>query len=54
MPTQIVSKGEFVIFKSGKKMSKWFADSFGDGHKRSKTFPGIAAAMASQWSDNML
>jgi site-specific DNA-cytosine methylase len=44
------SKGEFVTFKSGKRMAKWFADSYGDGHKRSKTFPGIAKAMAEQWS----
>ena len=43
-------KGEFITFKSGKRMSKWYAASFGDGHKRSKTFPGIAKAMAKQWS----
>lgn len=48
-PTNIVSKGEFVTFKSGKKMSKWMANSFGDSTKRSKTFPGIAKAMAEQW-----
>lgn len=46
-----VGKGEFVTFKSGKRMSKWFADSFGDGHLRSKTFPGIAKAMAKQWGN---
>ena len=50
--TKIVDKGEFVTFKSGKRMSKWFADSFADGHKRSKTFPGIAKAMAEQWTKN--
>lgn len=43
-------KGEFVEFKSGKKMSKFFAGSFGDSKLRSKTFPGIAKAMATQWS----
>lgn len=48
-PTKIVGKGEFVTFKSGKRMSKWFATSFGNGKKRSKTFPGIAKAMAEQW-----
>lgn len=48
-PTQIVDKGEFVTFKSGRRMSKWFATSFGDGNKRSKTFPGIARAMSEQW-----
>jgi hypothetical protein len=50
-PTKIVSRGEFVTFKSGKKMSKFFAESFGDGKSRSKTFSGIAEAMAKQWSD---
>lgn len=45
------NKGEFVTFKSGRRMSKWFATSFGDGNKRSKTFPGIARAMAEQWSE---
>jgi len=44
------SKGEFVTFKSGKRMPKWYAENYGDGHKRSKTFPGIAKAMAEQWS----
>ncbi len=48
-PTNIVDKGEFVTFKSGKKMSKWMADSYGDSHLRSKTFPGFARAMAEQW-----
>lgn len=44
-----VGRGEFVTFASGKRMSKWFAESAGDGHTRSRTFPGIAAAMADQW-----
>ena len=47
--TNIVDKGEFVTFKSGKKMSKWMSTSYGNGHKRSKTFQGIADAMAEQW-----
>jgi hypothetical protein len=51
-----VGKGEFITFDSGKKMSKWYAeyafDKTGNRSKeRSKTFPGIAAAMASQWSN---
>jgi len=48
-PTEIVNKGEFVQFKSGKRMHKFFAESSGNGHARSKTFPGIARAMANQW-----
>lgn len=54
IPTNIVSKGEFVEFKSGKRMSKWYCDaaklSPKDREKvRNKTFQGIADAMADQW-----
>ena len=49
-PTNIVGKGEFVTFSSGKKMAKWFATSASNGKVRSKTFPGIAKAMAEQWT----
>ena len=45
-----VEKGEFVTFPSGKRMAKWYCEASGNGHLRSKTFPGIAKAMASQWS----
>ena len=44
-----VDKGEFVTFSSGKRMAKWYNEASGNGHLRSKTFPGIAKAMASQW-----
>ena len=44
-----VDKGEFVTFPSGKRMAKWYNEASGNGHLRSKTFPGIAKAMASQW-----
>lgn len=46
-----VGKGEMVKFASGKVMPKWYAESRGDGHLRSKTFQGIANAMAAQWSN---
>lgn len=54
--TQIVNKGEFITHKSGKTKPKWFADAFKLPPKerakaRSKTFPGIAKAMAEQWSE---
>lgn len=55
-PTDIVGKGEFVVFKSsGKKMPKWYADfpstNRPDNAKlRSKTFRGIAEAMSLQWA----
>ena len=44
-----VDKGEFVTFSSGKRMAKWYNEASGNGHLRSKTFPGIAKAMANQW-----
>lgn len=58
-PTEIVSQGEFVITKSGKKMPKWYSDAFGLPKEeratlRSKTFPGIAKAIAEQWGGYLL
>jgi len=44
-----LNKGEFVQYASGRTMPKWYAESWGNGHERSKTFPGIAKAMADQW-----
>lgn len=54
-PTNIVEPETRVVFSgSGKTMSKWCSDSFSlppaeRSRVRSKTFPGIAKAMASQW-----
>jgi site-specific DNA-cytosine methylase len=48
-PTNIVDKGEFVTTPSGKRLPKWYSDNK-SGKNRSKTFPGIAKAMAEQWS----
>lgn len=47
-----VDKGEFITFSSGKRMAKWYNEAGGKngGHKRSKTFPGIAEAIAKQFS----
>jgi hypothetical protein len=49
-----VGKGEMYTAPSGKVMPKWFADSASTNNEnnrriRSKTFPGIAKAMADQW-----
>lgn len=44
-PTNIVDKGEFVIH-GGKRIAKWYSNREID---RSKTFPGVSEAMASQW-----
>ena len=53
-PTNVVSKGEFVTYKSGKRMTKWYADAASLSPKerakvRNTTFQGIADAMATQW-----
>jgi len=56
-PTNIVSEGERVYFKSGKSHPKWYADALSNAKSseerrtmRSKTFIGMAKAMANQWS----
>jgi site-specific DNA-cytosine methylase len=54
IPTNIVDKGEMVEFESGRVMPKWYADAWKlssaeRSKARSKTFPGIALAMAEQW-----
>lgn len=53
-PTNIVEPEPRVYYDSGRSMPKWFADSWGMSKEertkfRSKTFPGIAKAMAEQW-----
>lgn len=52
--TDVVSPPERKKFKSGKTMPAWYADAFRlpkekRARLRSKTFPGIANAMAEQW-----
>jgi site-specific DNA-cytosine methylase len=53
-PTQIVDPGEMITYESGRTMPKWYADAWKLSSEerskaRSKTFPGIAKAMATQW-----
>ena len=54
IPTKIVDIPDRIQFKSGKTMAKWYVEA-GNLSKeqralvRSKTFPGIAKAMAEQW-----
>ena len=54
IPTKIVDVPDRIQFKSGKTMAKWYLEA-GNLSKeqralvRSKTFPGIAKAMATQW-----
>ena len=63
VPTDIVEKGEFFEFVSKKgvkkKMAMWYYKALQDAKTpaerstlRSKTFPGIAKAMAEQWTKN--
>jgi site-specific DNA-cytosine methylase len=46
--TNIVDKGEFYTAPSGKRLPKWYSDNK-SAKARSKTFQGIADAMAQQW-----
>ena len=63
-PTDIVEKGEFVEFVSKKgvkkKQPKWYFDALKEAKTpeerrtlRSKTFKGIAEAMANQWTKEL-
>jgi hypothetical protein len=49
VPTKIVDKGEMHITPSGKVIPKWYSNCGNRKINRSKTFKGIAQAMASQW-----
>ena len=56
-PTNVVGKGERITFKSGKSQPKWYSDAFVRAKTpeerrtlRSKTFQGMAEAMAEQWT----
>ena len=55
VPTKIVSPGEFITTKGGRKQPKWYYDALWAKTQeerrtlRSKTFPGIAEDMANQW-----
>jgi len=47
--TDIVDKGDFYIAPSGKKLPAWYSNA--SAKVRSKTFQGIADAMATQWGN---
>lgn len=54
-PTEVVGRGEHVEFESGRRMPKWYAESWRLSKEerarlRSRTFAGIAKAMADQWT----
>lgn len=48
-PTKIVGKGEMHTTPSGKTLPKWYSNCGNRKINRSKTFQGIADAMADQW-----
>lgn len=49
--TNIVTPPPRQVVRSGKSLPVWYSNCSGDRRKnRSKTFPGIAKAMANQWS----
>lgn len=54
---ETTDKGEWIVLGSGKKLPKWYSDALTKSHSteerrtlRSKTFPGIARAIAEQWT----
>jgi hypothetical protein len=56
VPTNIVDKGEYRVYDSGRRLPLWYANM---SHKdrdilRSRTFRGIAEAMANQWGTLIL
>lgn len=58
VPTNVVDVPPRKQFDSGKSMPTWYADAFGlpseeRAKVRSKTFPGIAKAMAEQWGGTL-
>jgi len=54
-PTRLVGRGEFYVKANGTRLSKWSHSRSGRSKDRaknaSKTFVGIAEAMAEQWSN---
>jgi hypothetical protein len=55
IPTNVVSPPPRKQFDSGKSMPEWYANLWSlskeeRARERSKTFPGIAKAMAEQWA----
>ena len=59
--TEEVDPGERIHFKSGKSMPKWYSEAFTKAKSaeerrtiRSKTFPGLAKAIATQWSQYII
>ena len=60
-PTNVVEPEPRTVYESGNTMPTWYADAWSlSPHERatvrSKTFPGIAKAMATQWGneDNLI
>ncbi len=52
-----VGRGEFIEFRSGKRHPKWYTEAPSSEERskiRSKTFPGIARAMAEQWGNYLI
>lgn len=51
LATKVVGRGEIQVVRSGKRLPTWYSNAPRKSRKvvRSRTFPGIAAAMAAQW-----
>lgn len=58
-PTDIVDRGKFITYESGKSCHEWWAATWKlpakeRAKQRSRTFEGIAKAMAAQWGTLLL
>ena len=49
--TKVVGRGVIQVVKSGRRLPEWYSNAPRKTRKivRSRTFPGLAAAMAEQW-----
>ena len=59
--TNLVDEGDRIYFKSGRSLPKWYSDGLTKTKNsserrtlRSKTFPGFAKAIATQWSEYII
>lgn len=51
-----IKEPEYITLKSGKRMAKWYVEAASQSNRadiRSKTFQGIANAMAEQWGNEV-
>lgn len=54
-PTHIVGRGDYVTTPSGRRVPAWYSNlpKQGRARARSRTFPGMASAIADQWGGEL-